>query len=186
MTLTVIHTDQLKHSHQKQEINTEKTKTCDRHWCSCGFFPLERLEGPHQIRGGGGGRGRGEEGRSHMGRSQAAVTWFMFAGWVGVEEEIFVWRSENLLCSFMSQQVAEPLWPKTATNGNPCHQSKGEFAVYFTAKWNLEFFNKELWWWQLCCSILVNPLCGNSASASAAITGRQWNVFSSSEVERKL
>lgn len=71
----------------------------------------------HWLAGGGGG-GMGEEGESHMGSSQAAVTWFMFAGWADWRRRSSWWKvcaRGNLKSSFMwpPQQVEEQLAPNS-------------------------------------------------------------------------
>lgn len=96
----------------------------------------------HWLAGGGGG-GMGEEGESHMGSSQAAVTWFMFAGWADWRRrssgEKFVQEETWSLLSCGPLNKLKSSSHQTACHGNPCHQSKGEFSVCLTTMLNVLF-----------------------------------------------
>lgn len=137
-TFLIVHSDPLKRHHAHWKVELKQSQNCDQCWRSCGFFPPVQ----HWLAGGGGG-GMGEEGESHMGSSQAAVTWFMFAGWADWRRrssgEKFVQEETWSLLSCGPLNKLKSSSHQTACHGNPCHQSKGEFSVCLTTMLNVLF-----------------------------------------------
>lgn len=94
-----------------------------------------------------------------MGGSQAAVTWFMFLGWVkggGVPQRSLCKKWETccgLSCSRTFNKLRSRFDPKKAPDGNPCHKSKGESTPTLISTACRRWHGLMLWC-QVCCSML--------------------------------